>query len=123
MTDHLRPSTFGPSVELLRQCAKDLQVGISPRVVVCDTRWSHFETGDRPVFAQAISDWICVDAKRKAPDCIVASTGGGKSDRSCIAHFQQCPLQAQANLPAVGSEGQAADASALNAAARSIAPS
>ncbi|MGL5012589.1 MAG: hypothetical protein ACRC6I_22200, partial [Paracoccaceae bacterium] len=92
-------STQGPSLELLMQCAKDLQVDISPRVVLCDAAWPHFESGDLDAFAQTIAERICVDVSQKTPDCIVL---GQASMRVVEGHLKNL------NVPVISSPSRAA---------------
>jgi hypothetical protein len=92
-------STVGPSLGLLVQCAKDLQIEVSPRIVLCDAAWPHFEAGDQDAFARAIAEAIGVNVAQKPPDCIMLAQA---SMRVAEVHLRGW------NVPVISSPSRAA---------------
>jgi hypothetical protein len=65
-------STRDATLALLEMCAGELGKTISPRVVLCQTAWQHFEAGDMEAYAKDIAEAIKVDIlSTSATDCVV----------------------------------------------------
>jgi hypothetical protein len=65
-------STRDATLALLMGCAADLGKTISPRVVLCETAWKHFEAGAMEDYARDIANTVRADVlTRPDTDCIV----------------------------------------------------
>lgn len=65
-------STKAATLELLADCASKTGQSIVPRLVFCETAWSHFEAGNMDQFAETIAGDILFEIELSGrPDCIV----------------------------------------------------
>ncbi|MCG6903937.1 MAG: aspartate/glutamate racemase family protein [Rhodobacter sp.] len=79
-------STRAPTLDLLRDTARELGRGIRPEVILCDAAWPLFEAGDSDGFARNIASRIDERARRGDIDCIVLAQASMRVAAPLLAH-------------------------------------
>ena len=65
-------STKQATLDLLHDCASEAGQDITPRLVLCNSAWPHFEAGDMEQFAKTITRTISSEIEKSGrPDCIL----------------------------------------------------
>ena len=65
-------STRTATLDLLSVVATEAGRDVTPRLVLCDKAWVHFEANNQPAFAASIADRIAAEIEANgAPDCVL----------------------------------------------------